>query len=260
MSAIRLQNALAWRQGWRSLRQQPLLLLGFSFSTVGLHLLGWALFVGADRSDSGVMAGLLHLIGLLLYACSPVWLVDGLTRAGLALAQGRAMPWSTLWRWRRRRSWRLLWSLVQLLATLALAGLISFIGWSLLLVFVPGLSVVPALMGLTAAAALLISQVFAPCLVLDAKLRPTAVFRAGMVLLEHHWAGLLLLCGSLLMLTLSPLLLGLLAEAVVEGLGIAATVLGYVAVLPLIASTVTAAYLQLKPEVPLPRRLRPGAR
>jgi len=81
------------------------------------------------------------------------------------------------------------------------------------------------------------------------RLSALSVFRQGLWLLEHHWAGLIELSSYLLALVLLPLLAGLLAEALVEGLGIPATVASLVVVLPLITTSVTGAYWQLRPEL-----------
>jgi len=108
---------------------------------------------------------------------------------------------------------------------------------------------VPALLGLIAAGAVILSQLFGPCLVVDTRLSSAAVFRQGVWLLEHHWPGLLELSGYIVALLLLPLLAGLLAEALVEGLGITVTALSLVVVLPLITTSVTGAYWQLRSEL-----------
>lgn len=249
MKRARLHTWEACRDGWRSLAQQPRLLLGFSLACLSGHLLGWGLFAAADAVDSGVLAALLHLVGLTLYSGSLLWLVEGLSRAGLAQVQGHPLSWDELMHWRSRSIRRLLLCLINLAAALAATATISFVLWSLLVLVLPAMSVVPALLGLITAAGLGLSQLFAPCLLLDTRLSPAAIFRQGALLLEHHWAGLLLLSGALAGLLLCPLLVGLLAEAMVAGVGVAATALALVVVLPLSATTVTAAYQQLSPEV-----------
>lgn len=249
MTPVRLHTWWACRDGWRSLAGQPGLLLGFSLACLGTHLLGWALFAAAEAVDSGVLAALLHLVGLVLYGGSLLWMVDGLSRAGLAQLQGQPLSWDDLMRWRSRSIRRLVVCLVNLAAALAATGTITFVLWSLLVLLLPAMSVVPALLGLIAAAGLVLSQLFAPCLLLDTRLSPGAIFRQGALLLEHHWAGLLLLTGVMAGLLLCPLLVGLLAEALVAGFGAAATVAALVVVVPLSATTVSAAYLQLSPEV-----------
>jgi hypothetical protein len=109
------------------------------------------------------------------------------------------------------------------------------------------LSAVPALIGLIAAGAVVISQLFGPCLVLDTRLQGIALFRQGMWLLEHHGPGLLLLCSGLITLLCIPVLIGLVAEGLSPGLGPPSTVLALVVVLPLLTTTVTSAYVQLRP-------------
>jgi hypothetical protein len=64
-------------------------------------------------------------------------------------------------------------------------------------------------------------------------------------LLSQHWRGLLGLSPLLLGILLLPFVLGLLAEAVGAGLGVAITALAMVVALPLLATTVTAAYRQI---------------
>jgi hypothetical protein len=95
-----------------------------------------------------------------------------------------------------------------------------------------------------------LSQVFNACLVLERQLSPSQAFRQGFVLLEHHWAGLLQLVVLLALASSVPtLLLGLLAEALVAGLGVPVTVAAVVAASPLVALSTTSAYGQLLPEL-----------
>ena len=230
------------------MRQQPLL-LGFSVVSLGAHLLGWALFAAAEQVDSGVLAALLHLLGIAIYAGSLLWMMEGFTKVGLSLAQGQTLAWKEVSPGACRRSGRLCLCLGALAAALAATGLITGLLWSLLLLALPAMSVVPALLGLIATGAVILSQLFGPCLVVDTGLSTTSVFRQGVWLLEHHWAGLIELSGYLLTLLLLPFLAGLLAEALLEGLGIAATVVSLVVVLPLITTSVTGAYWQLRPEL-----------
>jgi hypothetical protein len=83
--------------------------------------------------------------------------------------------------------------------------------------------------------------------VLDTRLKGIALFRQGMWLLEHHGPGLLLLCSGLITLLCVPVLIGLVAEGLSPGLGPPSTVLALVVVLPLLTTTVTSAYVQLRP-------------
>ena len=260
MSPVRLHTGWACREGWRSLWRQPRLLLGFSLASLGGHLLGWALFAAADAVDSGVLAALLHLVGLLLYGGSLLWMVEGLSRAALAQLQGQPLRWDDLMSWPGASIRRLVICLINLAAALAATATITFVLWSLLLFVLPAMSVVPALLGLIAAAGLALSQLFAPCLLLDTRLSPAAIFRQGALLLEHHWAGLLLLSGALAGLLLFTLLVGLLAEALLAGMGAAATAVTLVVTLPLSATTVSAAYQQLSPEVQARVGVSPAAR
>ena len=249
MKPIRLNRWRACRLSVGALRRQPLLLLGFSLAALGAHLLSWALFASAEQVDSGVLAALLHLLGIGLYAGSLLWIIEGFTRAGLGQRQQDLLQWADLSLSACRHGWRLCLYLGYLLAALAATALITAVLWSLLLLLVPSLSAVGPLLGLVAAGALLLSQIFGPCLVLTTTLGPTALFRQGMWLLEHHWPGLMQLSGYLLGLLLIPVVVGIVAEALIPGMGAAATALALIGVLPLFATTITGAYCQLEPEV-----------
>jgi len=190
----------------------------------------------------------LHGLGVVLYAGSLVWLIEGLSRAGLAVGSGRRLTPSDLYRWHGRCSRRVACGVINLLAALALAALVSFVAWSLVVFLLPGLSLVPAALGLALCLAVAMSQLFNPCLVLERALSPSQAFRRGVQLLERHWLGQLGLLTLLTAILLLPPLLGLLAEALLEGLGVVVTGVALVTVLPLLANSVTAAYLQLLPE------------
>jgi hypothetical protein len=245
---IRLNGWAAFRQSCRGLGRQPLL-LAFSLVALATHLLGWGLFAGAEQVDSGVLAALLHLSGIVLYGGSLIWMIEGFTLAGLAVARKQSIHWHELSPTECRHSARLILYLAFLAGALAAVAVLTSLLWSLLLLLVPSLSAVPALLGVIAALAVLISQLFGPCLVLDTRLTGIALFRQGVWLLEHHGAGLLLLCSGLSGLLLIPLAVGLLGEAVASGFGALATVAASAVVLPLITTTVTGAYVQLRPEL-----------
>jgi hypothetical protein len=85
--------------------------------------------------------------------------------------------------------------------------------------------------------------------VLDTDLTGIALFRQGMWLMERHGPGLLLLCSGLITLLCIPVLLGLVAEGLTPGFGPPTTALTLVVVLPLLTTTVTGAYVQLRPEL-----------
>ena len=248
MKPIRLNSWIAFQQSWRGLAHQPLL-LAFSLVALGTHLLGWALFAGAEQADSGVLAALLHLCGIALYGGSLIWMLEGFTLAGLAIARQQRIHWQELSPSECRHSGRLSLYLAYLAAALVAVTLVSGVIWSLVLLLLPALSAAPALLGLIAALAVVISQMFGPCLVLDTRLNGTALFRQGVWLLEHHGPGLLLLCSGLVGLLFIPLLVGLVAEALIAGLGLIATLVALVVVLPLLTTTVTGAYVQLRPEL-----------
>jgi len=250
MLTVSLQPLRALCSAWRAMQQRPLPLLGFSAAAWGVHGLGWALVAASDWIPSAVLAALLHGVGIGLYAGSLLWLVEGLSRAGLALSAGQRPDWRQLYRWHGRSSRHLACGLLNLLAALALTALVGFVAWSLVVFLLPALSPVPALLALLACAAVGLSQVFNACLVLERRLSPSQAFRRGFVLLEHHWAGLLQLVALLALVTSLPtLLLGLLGEALVAGLGVPITVLAVVAASPLVAMTTTNAYHQLLPEL-----------
>jgi hypothetical protein len=260
VNARQIHSWQALCAGWRLLHQHPRLLIAFSLSTLGLHWLGWALFAVAAQVNSGVLSALLHGSGITLYGGSLLWMVEGLTRAALNLWQGAPISWRKLWRGEMLHRWILLGSLGYLIAAELTAALISFVVWSLVVVVWPGMGAAPVLVGLVAATALAISQQFTACLVIASGSGPLATFRAGMVLLEHHWTGLAQLAGVVLAIFVSPLLVGLFAEAMVAGLGIVATALGFGIVLPLMAATVTAAFHQLHPNAEAGAALKQSAR
>lgn len=245
MSATALQPLLALREGLAAARRQPRLALGFSALTWTIHLLGWALFAAGHDSSSAVLAVVLHGLGSGLYLAGLIWLIEGLTRLGLALSAGRTLHWRALCRWHGRQSRHLVVGLLNTGLALAATALAGFMSWSLVLFLLPALSILPALLGLTAMLAMGMSQLFNPCLVLEERLSPSRAFGRGVELLRQHWRGLLGLSPLLLGILLLPFVLGLLAEAVGAGLGVAITALAMVAALPLLATTVTAAYRQI---------------
>jgi hypothetical protein len=245
-----LQPRRALGRGLALLRQQPLPLLGFSAAAWGLHGLGWALVAAGDRLPSAVLGALLRGVGIVLYGGGLLWLVEGLSRAGLALAAGQRPHWRELYRWHGRSSRRLAWGLLNLVAALAFTALVGFVGWSLVVFLLPALSPLPALLAVLGCGAVGLSQVFNACLVLERQLSPSQAFRQGFVLLEHHWAGLLQLVALLALVSSVPtLLLGFVAEALVAGLGVPVTVVAVVAASPLVAVSTTCAYRQLLPEL-----------
>lgn len=259
MTTVRLNSQRAFWQSCTALRQQPLLVC-FSLISLSTHLFGWALFAAADQVGSGVLAALLHLLGLVIYVGSLFWLIEGLTRTSLAQVQGEMMSWKSLSPLRCRDSRRLSLWFGTLLVVLGVIALCTVLLWSLLVLFLPALSVVPVLLGLITAAAVALSQIFGPCMVADTGLSGSALFRQGVLLLEHHWAGLVVLSCYLIGLVLLPFVVGLLAEALLEGLGSLATVLSLVVSLPLITTTVASAYWQLRPELTIPDSIRRSAR
>lgn len=245
MSATALRPLLALREGLSAVRRQPRLALGFSALTWTIHLLGWALFAAGHDSSSAVLAVLLHGLGSGLYLAGLIWLIEGLTRLGLALSAGRTLGWPHLCRWHGRQSRHLVVGLLNTGLALAATALAGFMSWSLVLFLLPALSSFPALLGLLAMLAMGLSQLFNPCLVLEEQLSPSRAFGRGVDLLVHHWRGLLGLTPVLLAILLLPFALGLLAEVVGAGLGVAITALAMVAAFPLLATTVTAAYRQI---------------
>ncbi len=240
-----LQALAALGQGLQALRRQPALVLGFSVLSCGTHLLGWALVAAGDGSDSAVLALLLRSIGILLYAGSLLWLIEGLTRIGLTLGAARTVRWRRVSRWPSRSSGDLALGVINTGLALSAAACAGFIGWSLALFLLPGLSAVAALLGLLAIAAAGLSQLFNACLVLDQRLSPSQAFRQGVRLLLRFGPALSRLALLLLALLALPFGLGLVAEALGSAFSAAITVLAMVVVLPVLAATVTAAYRQL---------------
>lgn len=187
----------------------------------------------------------------MVYAGSLIWLIEGLTRIGLA--GGRPVRWRELCRWHGRRSRNLALGLLNTGTALIATAFASFVAWSLTLFLLPGLSLASALLGTVAVLTVALSQLFNPCLVLDQKLSPSRAFSRGWLLLRQQGFGSLGLGVLLLITLLTPFGLGLLSEALVPGRSAIVTVALMVGALPLLATTVTAAYRQLHP-------LRPEAR
>lgn len=242
-----LRPGRALHQGLSGLRLQPQITWSFCALACCVHLLGWGLFAAGHSLESAVLALLLHSVGVGLYAGGLIWLVEGLSRLGLAHGAGRRLRWRQLARWHGQRSWSLALGLLNTVLAAAAAALAGFMAWSLVLFLLPALSVLPALLAVLAVTAVLLSQLFNPCLVLDQQLRPSQAFGQGMVLLQRHWIGIVALLPLLLALLALPFGLGLLAEALGAGLGGVVTVLAMVAVLPLVSAIQCAAYRQLMP-------------
>ena len=242
-----LRPVLALRQGIAGLGLQPGLTWGFSALACAVHLLGWGLFAAGHNTDSAVLALLLHTVGVGLYAGSLIWLIEGLSRLGLAHGAERRLRWRQLARWHGRQSWTVAMGLLNTVLAAGAAALAGFMAWSLVLFLAPAVSVVPGLLALAAVTAVLLSQLFNPCLVLDRQLSPSEAFALGVALLIRHWLGMIALLPLLLALLALPFGLGLLAEAIGAGLGGVVTVVAMVAALPVLASTVCAAYRQLRP-------------
>ncbi len=253
MTRPHLKPLRALAQAVRSLRRRPGLSFGFSALSCGTHLLGWALVAAGEGSESAVLTLLLRGVGTLIYVGSLIWLIEGLTRIGLSLGRGRTLRWRHLCRWHGRRSRNVGLGALNTAVVLGATAFATFMAWSLTLFLLPGLSMVPAGLGLIGLAGVGLSQLFNPCLVLDQKLSPTQAFTHGGTLLRQHWAGISGLAVVLLATLSAPFGLGLLTEALLPGFSAAATLVAMVAALPVLATTVTAAYLQL-------HTLRPGAR
>ncbi|UPM49851.1 hypothetical protein MY494_11070 [Synechococcus sp. A10-1-5-1] len=235
------------------LRAHPRVVLGFTASLFGLHLLGWTVFGLGDGVGNAVFAVFLYLIGIVLYAISLIWLIDGLTRAGLDLSRGLAPQASSLFRWHGACSWHITRGVLRLTAALSLIVLISFLGWSFLLLVAQPLAPLPLVIGVVLGGGLALSQLFNACLVVAEGLGATKAFRAGFVLLEHQGPGLIALAGVLLAITGLPFALGLLGELLWDGSGLLITCVVVVPSLCLMATTVTNSYVQW-------RRIRRGAR
>lgn len=247
MNRGRLQPLRALRQGLVAVGRHPTVCLGFSALACSVHLLGWGLFAAGHSSGSAVLALVLHTLGISLYGGSLLWLVEGLSRIGLALERGATPRWHQLCRWPGRSSTRLLAGLLNTAVALAAAALAAFMAWSLTLVLAPALAPLAALLGMAALLAVLLSQLFNACLVLEAQLSPSRAFSRGVELLQAHWRGLLGLTPLLLLTLAAPFGLGLVAAALGAGLAVLVTALTLVAVLPVLACTISAAYGHLNP-------------
>jgi len=235
------------------LRAHPWVVLGFTASLFGLHLLGWTVFGLGDGVSNAVFGFVLYATGIALYAVSLIWLIDGLTRAGLDLSRGRVPQPHSLYRWHGACSWHLTRGVLRLTAALSLIMLMSFLSWSFLLLVAQPLAPLPLVLGVVLGGGLALSQLFNACLVVAEGLGATKAFRAGFVLLEHQGPGLIALAGVLLAITVLPLALGLLSELLWDGSGLPVTCVVVVPALCLMATTVTNSYVQW-------RRIRRGAR
>ena len=253
MKQPQIQPGRALLDSLSQLRAHPRVVLGFTASLFGLHLLGWTVFGLGDGVGNAVFAVLLYLIGIVLYAISLIWLIDGLTRAGLDLSRGLAPQASSLFRWHGACSWHITRGVLRLTAALSLIVLISFLGWSFLLLVAQPLAPLPLVIGVVRGGGLALSQLFNACLVVAEGLGATKAFRAGFVLLEHQGPGLIALAGVLLAITGLPFALGLLSELIWDGSGLLITCVVVVPSLCLMATTVTNSYVQW-------RRIRRGAR
>ena len=261
-----LQAGVALGRGWQLLGRQPRLLLGFSALGCTLQGLGWQLFALGHRAESGVQALLLHGLGLGLYLGSLIWLIDGLTRAGLSLSAGRRSSWRRLGHWHGGASWCLALGLLNAGLTALVAALAGFMLGSLVLQLIEALGL-PSLLGqqpllnllpypcsLLAALITLLSQLFNPALVIAERLSPSRAYHQGWRLLNRHWPGLLRLLPLLAGILLGPFVLLLLLLASLTLLGqeqahwllLPAFWLAMVAALPLLACSVAAAYRQLR--------------
>lgn len=262
-----LQAVAALHTGWQLLGRQARLLLGFSALCCGLQGLGWQLFALGHRADSGVQALLLHGLGLGLYLGSLIWLIDGLTRAGLSLSAGRHSSWRRIGHWHGGRTWYVAMGLLNAGLTALVGALAGFMVGSLVLQLIEALGL-PSLLGqqtllyllpypcsLLAALTALMSQLFNPALVIAERLRPSRAYQQGWRLLNRHWPGMVRLLPLLLAILLSPFLLLLLLQAALTILALElanplllpAFWLAMVMALPLLACSVAAAYRQIRP-------------
>lgn len=234
-----LRPLRALRASAQQLWQHPWPLLGFSATTCGLHLLGWGVFASAEQAGSAVLNTTAHLLGIVLYFGSLIWMIDGFTRAGLSLAAAEAPRADALFRWHGHCSWQLCRGLLLLMALISLIVLSGFGLWSLLLLLLPALAPLAVAVVLLLSVALALSQLFLACWIVSDDLDPLAALKRGWALLPRRSAGLLGLAGVVLLIALAPLGLGLVAEVLLEGLGLPITALALVIALPLLATTVT---------------------
>ncbi len=253
MKQAQIKPGRALLDSFSQLRAHPRIVLGFTASLFGLHLLGWVLFGLGEAISNAGLSLLIRLIGIALYAISLIWLIDGLTRAGLDLSRGLAPKADALYRWHGACSWHLTRGVLRLTAALSLIVLTSFLSWSLLLLIAEPLAPLPLVVGVVLGGGLALSQLFNACLVVAEGLGATQAFRAGFVLLEQQGPGLLALSAVLLAITGLPFILGLLSELLWDGSGLLITCAVVVPSLCLMATTVTNSYVQW-------RRIRRGAR
>lgn len=254
-----LRPLRALREALAELRRRPRLPLAFSAAACALHLLGWGLFAAGAGLSGAVPAALLRLLGVLVYAGSLIWLVEGLTRIALAATGGSRPGWRELCRWHGRISRDVALGLLNSGLAMVAAALGGFMAWSLALVLMPALALPAALLGLAAVVVVGLSQLFNACLVLDRGLSPSRAFTHGFQLLARHWPALLGLTPLLGGILTLPFAAGLAAAAASEGLGVVTTAAAMICALPVLATTIGRAFRQLEgPESPETPPLRGG--
>ena len=265
MNHSSIEPVKALRAGLKLVQRHPLLLLGFTCLACALQGFGWRLFALGHRADNGVEALLLHGLGVSLYFGSLIWLINGLTKASLRLSAEQRSSWRRVVYWHDNHPWRLATCLFLTGLTAATMALAGFILGSLALQLLEAirlpsllnqqivLSLLPYFFGLIGITVALLSQLFAPALVIEEGLTPSRAYNHGWRLLKWHWLGMVGLLPVMYTTILSPFLLLLLAEATTSVLGLKLGKgvpflvfwLSIVTALPLFACTVTAAYRQI---------------
>lgn len=248
MSARSLRPWGALGSSLQQLWRHPWPLLAFSASTCSLHLLGWGLFSSAESGGSAVLNTTAHLLGIALYFGSLIWMIDGFTRAGLCLAADEAPRAADLFRWHGPCSWRLSQGLLLLLGLISLILMSGFGLWALLLLLLPPLAPLAVILVVVLTGGLALSQIFLACWIVSDAIGPLIALKRGLRLLPQRAPALLALAAVLLLIALMPLVLGLIAEVLIEGLGVLVTAVALVIALPLLASTVTNSFVRWTPQ------------
>ena len=239
-------SARALRTSAAQLWQHPWSLLSFSAATCCLHLLGWGLFASAEQAGSAVLNTSAHLLGFALYFGSLIWMVDGFTRAGLCLAAGEEPRREDLFRWHGNSSWQLCRGLLLLAGLISLILFSGFGLWSVVVLLLPAVAPLVAGLVLLLAASLGLSQIFLACWIVAENLGPWAAIQRGGAGFLRRRSQLLGLAGLLLLIALAPMGLGLVAEVMLEGLGLPVTTVALVIALPLLATTVTNSFVNAR--------------
>ena len=230
---IAIRQAL--EDGWRGFRRHAPVLIGFTLLLGGLNLASWLVY----RSSGGLLEGGLPqpsawqlgraVAALLAYLISGFWLLVGLLRGADRALEGAPVHLAELLRFDTRAMARLAWSMVVLLALLALVQQSGEVSAWLLALVLPRLTELPSWAARLVVIYVLADQVLLLPITVLGQQSGLAAFRSGRRATDPHW----LQAMGLLLLVLLMLLGGFLL------------LLAMAAALPWALCTLTAAYRQL---------------